>query len=83
MQVTVHLKALGATVPKYTKVLEVAEGCTIKELAVMTKRIAAEEKGLNAIISNAIITANGKAVKNDTLVNDGDDVSIMPIQGGG
>jgi len=83
MTVNVTLRYLSETPVKITRQEQVRSGCTAGELSDLV--ILAEEKSRNIVFSGASIVTlvNGRVTTPEHILNDGDDIIVMPVAAAG
>lgn len=83
MTVTVTLRYLSGTPVNKTREAQIPSGCTAGELASLV--ISDLEKSEGTVFTGASIVTvvNGRVTAPDHVLNDGDEVKIMPVAAGG
>lgn len=83
MKVSITLRYLSEIPVKITREEQISPGCTAGELAESV--ILAEEKNKNIVFSGASIVTlvNGRVVTADHILEDGDEITVMPVAAAG
>ncbi len=81
MEITVKFHSLHAVVAGTRRdEMTASEPLTVKKLLELLLR---KYPGLERLAESTIVSINRKLVHDDAMINDGDEVALLPLAGGG
>ncbi len=83
MKVNVTLRYLQKTVIEIRSIEEVDESCTVGELSSRIIEAHTKEAGINFTGANIAVLVNGRLACAGQLLNDNDEMKIIPVAAGG
>ena len=83
MKINVTLRYLQKTVIEIRSTEEVREGCTAGELSSHIMDAHTKEAGINFTGANIAVLVNGRLADAGQLLNDNDEMKIIPVAAGG